>query len=113
MINEVTVDITPDTFDAEVLQSSLPVLVDFWADWCSPCKVLGPQVDRIAREHVGTLKVVKFDAGKHTDFAKLKGVSSLPTLLVFIGGQQVAQKIGAVGGYPAIKQLITPHLPTV
>ena len=104
-------DITPDTFQAEVLESSVPVLVDFWADWCAPCKVLWPQVERVANEHVGVLKVVKLDAGRHADFAREHGITGLPTLLLFMGGQEVARKLGAQGGYAAVKQLVAPHVP--
>ena len=63
-------DVTPATFDSEVLQSKIPVLVDFWASWCAPCRVLGPQVDRIAKENEGFLKVVKLDSGSHMDFTR-------------------------------------------
>jgi thioredoxin 1 len=103
-------DITPDTFKAEVLDSSIPVLVDFWADWCAPCKVLGPQVDRVAKEHADVLKVVKLDAGTHTDFTRELGISGLPTLLVFVEGKEVGRKTGAQGGYAAVKQLVAPHI---
>jgi len=105
------VDITPDTFQAEVLESTVPVLVDFWADWCAPCKVLWPQVERVAKEHAGVLKVVKLDASKYTDFAREHGITGLPTLLLFVGGQVVDRKSGAQGGYAAVKQLVAPHLP--
>lgn len=105
-------DITPDTFQSEVLESPIPVLVDFWADWCAPCKVLWPQIDRVAKEHEGVLKVVKLDAGKFTDFARQHSVTGLPTLLVFSGGKEVARKPGAQGGYAAVKQLVAPHVTT-
>jgi len=105
-------DITPDTFQSEVLESPLPVLVDFWAGWCVPCKVLGPQVERIAWEYAKVLKVVKLDAGTHTAFAQQYGITGLPTLLVFSGGKEVARKSGAQGGYAAIKELIASHIKT-
>lgn len=102
-------DITPDAFEAEVTQHTGLVLVDFWADWCSPCKVIAPQLDRIATEN--PVKLVKVNAGDHRDFAQAHGVTSLPTLVLYLNGSEVARKIGATGGYPAIKQLIAPYLP--
>lgn len=105
-----TIDVTDTTFEAEVLQATVPVLVDFWAPWCAPCKVLGPQVDRVAAEHTGILKVVKVNAEAFPDLARAWGVSGLPSLLVFVEGQVVARKVGAAGGYGAIKQLVAPHV---
>ena len=85
------------------------VLVDFWAPWCAPCKVLGQSVDRIAREEP-SLSVVKVDISAHPDLASAYGVVSIPTLVLLSGGQEVSRKVGAAGGYGALKDLVAPHL---
>lgn len=104
-------DLTPDTFQQTIGSATVPVLVDFWAPWCAPCKVLAPQLDRVAKEHEGTLIVAKVDADAHTDLAREHGVSGLPALILFVGGKEVARKAGAAGGYGALKQLVAPFLP--
>lgn len=105
----------PDLSAAEVRdlvsRSASPVLVDFWAPWCAPCKVLAPQVARVAAENDGALLVVKVNADEHVDFCRELGISGLPALVVFSGGQEVARKAGAAGGYGALKQLVAPFVP--
>lgn len=102
-------ELTAETFDEEVLQSSTPVLVDFWAPWCGPCKVLTPQVERVASE-TPSVKFVSVNAESQPSIAAAYGITSLPALLVFVAGQVVDRKHGAAGGYGALKQLIAPHL---
>ena len=82
-------------FDSKVLQSEVPVLVDFWAEWCGPCKAIGPSVEQLAAEYEGKAKVYKLDVDNNGDIAERYGVMSIPALLVFKGGKVVDQMIGA------------------
>lgn len=83
-----------DSFQAEVLESSEPVLVDFYADWCAPCRAQGPIVDQIAKEYSGRAKVGKVDVDAHPALAREYGVQSIPTLVVFNNGAVVQQLVG-------------------
>jgi thioredoxin 1 len=85
------------SFESEVLQSDQPVLVDFWAPWCAPCKMIAPAVDTLATEFAGKAKVGKINIDDHQMVAQRYNVMSIPTLLVFKGGQVVDQVVGAVG----------------
>jgi thioredoxin 1 len=84
------------TFEAEVLQSSTPTLVDFWAVWCAPCRAIAPFVDQIAENYHGKLNVFKMDIDKHPQTAEKYGVRSIPTLLIFHGGKVIGNVVGAV-----------------
>jgi thioredoxin 1 len=88
--------VTDSDFDQEVLQSTEPVLVDFWAEWCGPCRALGPSVDALAAEKAGSLKVVKVNIDENPNAPTKYGVRSIPTLLLFKDGQVVAQTVGAM-----------------
>jgi thioredoxin 1 len=101
--------VTSENFDTEVLQSKLPVLVDFWATWCGPCRLIAPALDAIAAEYANQLKVVKLDVDEAGEVAGQFGVQSIPTLILFKGGQPVERLIGAVPK-PAILSRIQPHL---
>lgn len=96
MANPNIVELTDDNFEAEVLKSDVPTLVDFWAVWCGPCRQIAPTVDAMADEYKGKLKVGKMDIDHHQITPQRFGVRSIPTLLVFKGGQVVGQVIGAV-----------------
>ena len=90
------VAVTDQSFQTEVLDSQTPVLVDFWAEWCGPCRVIASMVEEIAAEYQGKLKVVKIDVDESTDVAARYRIQSIPTLMVFKGGEEVERVIGAV-----------------
>ena len=93
MSQEVTV--TKDNFKAEVLESSTPVLVDFWADWCMPCKMIAPVLKELSDEYEGKIKIGKLNVDEHGDLASEYNVLSIPTLLLFKDGEVVKQHVGA------------------
>jgi thioredoxin 1 len=84
------------TFDQEVLKSDVPVLVDFWAVWCGPCKAIAPAVEELAKQYKGKVKVAKMDVDEHQQVPQQYGIRSIPTLLVFKGGRVVDTIVGAV-----------------
>ena len=88
--------LTEKNFDAEVLKSQIPVLVDFWAEWCGPCRVISPIVDEIAQDLKGKLKVAKVNVDDSQELAAKYNIMSIPTLLVFKDGKPVEQIIGAM-----------------
>ena len=95
-MGEFTKEFTSDNFDTEVIQATLPVLVDFWAEWCGPCKQIAPVVEELANEYDGKAKFVKLNVDNNPETSAKYGVRSIPTLLIFKGGAPVGQVVGAV-----------------
>ena len=90
-----TVAVTDDTFDAEVKQADVPVVVDFWAEWCGPCKQIGPALEQISEEMAGKVKVVKVDVDSNPSTAASLGVRGIPALFMFKDGEVVSNRTGA------------------
>ncbi|MGK7955679.1 MAG: thioredoxin [Crocosphaera sp.] len=88
--------VTDSSFKADVLESDVPVLVDFWAPWCGPCRMVAPVVEEIAEQYAGQIKVVKLNTDENPNTASQYGIRSIPTLMIFKGGQRVDMVVGAV-----------------
>jgi len=104
-----TVNVTADTFESEVLQSDKPVLVDFWAEWCGPCKMIAPILDQVAEEYTEKLQVMKLDLDENQPIAVRYGVRSIPTLMLFKNGVVEAQHVGMLSK-EQLKNLLDEHL---
>lgn len=94
-MSDKTIELTTENFSDEVLQSELPVLVDFWAVWCAPCRMIAPVVEELAEAYDGKVKVAKLNVDDHADVATRYNVRGIPTLLLFHQGQVVDQMVGA------------------
>ena len=95
-MSELVGSVNDVTFDSDVLKSTIPVLVDFWAEWCGPCKMLTPLLDVIAKENEGRLKIVKLNVDENNATASQYGIMSIPSLLIFKDGKVIANKVGAL-----------------
>jgi thioredoxin 1 len=104
--------VTDASFKNDVLDAELPVLVDFWAPWCGPCRAVAPVLEQLDDEMAGRLKIVKMNIDENQQVAGALGVRSIPTLVVFKDGKAVEGAIGALSGQQ-IRQLVEPHLPSV
>jgi len=100
-----TIEINEANFKTEVLKASQPVVVDFWAEWCGPCKMLAPVLDELAREQSGRVKIAKINVDDNPGLAARYGIRSIPTLLYFTGGELRGQTIGAVGKQAILAKL--------
>ena len=103
------IDITAENFEQEVLKSDVPVIVDFWAEWCVPCKMVHPILDKISNEYDGKIKIAKVNVDQAGDIAGQYNIISIPTLLLFKDGQVVNQQVGA-GSQQAIEGLFKDYL---
>jgi len=110
MASDLISDTTDDAFQSEVLDANLPVLVDFWATWCGPCRALAPHVETIANEFNGRLKVVKLDIDSNPQTPAKYGIRGIPTLLVFKGGEMVDKLVGNPGSKKKIAELVEKHV---
>ena len=108
MINE-PIHVTDEAFEKAVLQSNLPVIVDFWAPWCGPCKMVEPILKKIAMEYAGKLIVAKVNTDEHPKWAQEFGIQGIPTMLFFMGGDLVHQQVGAVPE-PYVRDIVAEFL---
>lgn len=100
-----TTKVTTSDFDQVVLKSSTPVLVDFWAEWCGPCRAVGPILEEISNEHGAKIKIVKLNTDEESSIAQKYGITSIPTMNVFVNGQIVKTIIGAKPKTALLKDL--------
>lgn len=108
-MGENTFVVTEATFEDEVLNSDLPVLIDFWAEWCAPCKMIAPLVDQLADKYEGKLRVAKIDADENQSLLMKYGIMGIPTLMVFKGGE-IAERIVGFMPLPALEPKIAQHI---
>jgi thioredoxin 1 len=108
-MTQTTLDVTDTSFGDEILTSSAPVLVDFWAKWCTPCRLVGPLVADSAKTYAGRLKVVQIDIDENPKAASLYRVRSIPTLMLFKGGVPIASHVGALSR-TQLASFLEPHL---
>ena len=112
MAGQNTLTFTDGSFDSDVLQSEVPVLVDFWAEWCWPCRQMAPTIDTVAQEYAGRVKVGKLDVDSNGNTAMRYNIRGIPTLLLFKGGRVVEQKVGAVGK-SEVQKMLESHVDAV
>ena len=104
-----TLHFTDANFKKEVLESNLPIMVDFWASWCGPCKMIAPHIDELAKEYVGKMKIGKVDVDTNSKVATEYGVMSIPTIIFFKNGKIMSQHVGAVSKFD-LKRKIEENL---
>ncbi len=102
-------EVTDSQWESAVLESDLPVLVDFWAEWCAPCRAMGPYIDRLAQEYAGRLKVLKINTQDNSEVPSRYGITAIPTLLLIKKGEVVKQMVGSLA-YDALKKVVEANL---
>jgi thioredoxin 1 len=105
MSGENLIEVTDANFDEEVIKSDLPVLVDFWAEWCAPCRMVGPVMEELADEHRGELKVAKLNVDDNNKTAARYSILSIPTVILFRDGKAVKQVVGALPKESLVREL--------
>ena len=109
MSSDLIKHISDSSFEADVLQSSTPVLVDYWAEWCGPCKMIAPILDEISADYQGKLQISKMNVDENRDIPAKLGIRGIPTLMIFKNGQLAATKVGAMSK-PQLTAFIDQHL---
>jgi len=105
-----TLEITDETFESEVLQAGEPTLVDFWAEWCAPCKMIAPAVEALAEEYEGKMRVAKMDVDSSRQTPQSYGIRGIPTLILFKDGAEAVRIVGGNHSKEALATKISPHL---
>jgi len=106
------IHVTDEAFERAVINSDLPVIVDFWAPWCGPCKMVAPVLEKIAKEYAGKVKVAKVNTDKHSQWANKYGVQGIPTMLFFADGKVIHQQVGALPE-PMLRNMLDQFLDVV
>lgn len=107
-MSENVIEVSDSSFEKDVLQSEQPVLVDFWAEWCAPCRMLAPTVDAVAQKYAGSARVVKLNVDDNPSVSQRYGIKGIPTLILFKGGKEEERVVGATSK-EAISRMIDKH----
>ena len=110
-MSEYVTEVSDNSFEADVLNADQPVLVDFWAEWCAPCRMLAPTVDAVAEKYAGTTRVVKLNVDDNPTVSQKYGIKGIPTLILFKGGKEEERIVGATSK-EAISRLLDKHVNT-